>query len=161
MAGSAILHLETVLPPMRTSPVPVTTAVTTSRSTKRFATRTNANAALRPKLTITFTPHLLPLDQGELVSCYVSPARRVSESELRELYAEAYRDEPFVEVVAGPPGVRAVRDTNLCRVSVHLDSRTGRVIAFGAIDNLWKGAASQAVQNLNAMYGRDESEGLR
>ena len=53
-----------------------------------------------------------------------------------------------------------VRDTNYCRLSVHHDPRTGRVMVFSAIDNLWKGAASQAVQNLNAMYGRDESEGL-
>jgi N-acetyl-gamma-glutamyl-phosphate reductase len=84
----------------------------------------------------------------------------VGEGELRELYADAYADEPFVEVVGAPPGVRAVRETNLCRISVHLDTRTGRVIAFGAIDNLWKGAASQAVQNLNLMFGLAEGEGI-
>jgi N-acetyl-gamma-glutamyl-phosphate reductase len=117
-------------------------------------------AALGSDLNITFTPHLLPLDQGELVSCYVTPSRRVSAAELRELYRETYVDEPFVELVAEPPGVRAVRETNLCRVSVHVDDRTGRVIAFGAIDNLWKGAASQAVQNLNLMFGRLEGEGI-
>ena len=111
-------------------------------------------------MTITCTPHLLPIDQGELVSCYVSPSDRVSESELRDLYREAYEDEPFVELVSDPPGVRAVRETNLCRISVHSDPRTGRVIAFGAIDNLWKGAASQAVQNLNLMFGRPEGEGI-
>jgi N-acetyl-gamma-glutamyl-phosphate reductase len=116
--------------------------------------------ALGNEVTITFTPHLLPIDQGELVSCYVSPSRRVGEGELRELYADAYADEPFVEVVSAPPGVRAVRETNLCRISVHLDTRTGRVIAFGAIDNLWKGAASQAVQNLNLMFGLAEGEGI-
>jgi len=54
-----------------------------------------------------------------------------------------------------------VRETNFCRISVHSDARTGRILVFGAIDNLWKGAASQAVQNLNAMYGRDEREGLQ
>ena len=118
-------------------------------------------AALGAELQVTFTPHLLPLDQGELVSCYVTPSGRVSEPELRALYAEAYGAEPFVELASSPPGVRAVRETNICRVSVHLDARTGRVIAFGAIDNLWKGAASQAVQNLNLMFGRPEGEGLR
>ncbi len=112
--------------------------------------------ATRP---ITFTPHMLPLDQGELVSCYVEPA--AEPGDLDALYAEAYADEPFVEVVAEPPGVRAVRETNFCRISVHRDERTGRVIVFGAIDNMWKGAASQAVQNLNLMFGCDESEGLR
>jgi N-acetyl-gamma-glutamyl-phosphate reductase len=65
-----------------------------------------------------------------------------------------------VEVVSGPPGVRDVRETNICRISVHTDERTGRVIVFSAIDNLWKGAASQAVQNLNLMFGRPEGEGI-
>jgi N-acetyl-gamma-glutamyl-phosphate reductase len=117
-------------------------------------------AALGSDVMITFTPHLLPLDQGELVSCYVSPTQRVGEAQLRELYREAYAHEPFVEMATSPPGVRAVRETNLCRISVHVDTRTDRVIAFGAIDNLWKGAASQAVQNLNVMFGRPEGEGI-
>ena len=107
---------------------------------------------------ITFTPHLLPLDQGELVSCYV----RLADAglDLAQLYSDAYAGEPFVEVAAAPPGVRDVRETNICRVSVHRDERTGRVIVFGAIDNLWKGSASQAVQNLNLMFGLPEAEGI-
>jgi len=110
---------------------------------------------------ITFTPHLIPLDQGELVSCYVTPANGgLSDRDARALYLEAYADEPFIEVVSGPPGVRAVRETNLCRVSVHADERTGRVIVFSVIDNLWKGTASQAVQNLNLMFGFPEGEGI-
>ena len=59
-----------------------------------------------------------------------------------------------------PPGVRDVRDTNLCRIHVAVDERTGRAMAFAAIDNLWKGAAGQAIQNLNLMLGFDETEGL-
>ncbi len=109
-------------------------------------------------LRITFTPHLLPLDQGELVSCYVKLAE--DGLDLEELYRDAYADEPFVEVASAPPGVRDVRETNICRLSVHRDERTGRVIVFGAIDNLWKGAASQAVQNLNLMFGLPEAEGI-
>ncbi|MET0818105.1 MAG: N-acetyl-gamma-glutamyl-phosphate reductase, partial [Solirubrobacteraceae bacterium] len=112
-------------------------------------------------VTITFTPHLVPLAQGELVSCYVIPARDHDEAEVMALYDEAYAREPWVELRLGPPGVLDVRDTNYCRISVHCDSRTGRILVFGAIDNLWKGAASQAVQNLNAMFGRDEREGLQ
>ncbi len=107
---------------------------------------------------VTFTPHLLPLDQGELVSCYVTLAD--GELDLEQLYGDAYRNEPFVELAPAPPGVRDVRETNICRLSVHRDERTGRAIVFGAIDNLWKGAASQAVQNLNLMFGLPEEEGI-
>ena len=64
------------------------------------------------------------------------------------------------ELVATPPGVRDVRETNICRISVHRDGPTGRVVVFAVIDNLWKGAASQAVQNLNLMFGRPEGEGI-
>jgi N-acetyl-gamma-glutamyl-phosphate reductase len=108
---------------------------------------------------LTFVPHLLPLDQGELVSCYVRPSRPLEGGELEELYRDRYRDEPFVEVVDRPPGMREVRDTNLCRIHVAGDA-SGRVLVFAAIDNLWKGAAGQAIQNLNLMLGLDEGEGL-
>jgi N-acetyl-gamma-glutamyl-phosphate reductase len=109
---------------------------------------------------VTFTAHLLPLDQGELVSCYVTAEGEAEGRDLERLYADAYAEEPFVELSSSPPGVRDVRETNICRVSVHCDARTGRVIVFGAIDNLWKGAASQAVQNLNLMFGLPEGEGI-
>ncbi len=112
-------------------------------------------------VTITFTPHLLPLAQGELVSCYVTPSRETEEGEVLALFDDAYATEYWVELRLGPPGVLDVRDTNYCRLSVHEDPRTGRVLVFAAIDNLWKGAASQAVQNLNLMFGLDEREGLR
>jgi N-acetyl-gamma-glutamyl-phosphate reductase len=117
-------------------------------------------AALGAELRVTFMPHLVPLDQGELVSCYVTVTRPVDAAELEALYAQAYDAEPFVELAARPPGVRDVRESNFCRISVHHDERTGRVIVFGAIDNLWKGAASQAVQNLNLMFGLSEGEGI-
>jgi N-acetyl-gamma-glutamyl-phosphate reductase len=106
---------------------------------------------------VTFTPHLVPLAYGELVSCYVTPTRPEN---VRSLYAEAYADEPWVEVVEAPPGMQEVRETNFCRISVHGDDRTGKLIVFATIDNLWKGTSSQAVQNLNLMFGRDEGEGL-
>ncbi len=114
-------------------------------------------ASLGAPVTVTFTPHLLPLDQGELVSCYVTLR---GEADLEQLYAEAYGSEPFIELAQSPPGVRDVRETNVCRVSVHRDERTRRVIVFAAIDNLWKGAASQAIQNLNLMFDRPEGEGI-
>jgi N-acetyl-gamma-glutamyl-phosphate reductase len=109
----------------------------------------------------TFVPHLLPLDQGLLASCYVRLAGQASEAELRSMYAERYGDdEPFVELVDDPPGVRDVRETNACRVMVALDQAAERALVFAAIDNLWKGAAGQAIQNLNLMLGLPETEGL-
>src|ERR1700722_14082081 len=118
-------------------------------------------AALGADVRITFTPHLLPLDQGELVSCYVTLTDpTVSTGELDALYHDAYDSEQFVELVSEPAGVRAVRETNICRISLHRDERTGRAIVFGAIDNLWKGTASEAVQNLNLMFGLPEGAGI-
>jgi N-acetyl-gamma-glutamyl-phosphate reductase len=108
----------------------------------------------------TFIPHLVPLDQGELVSCYVTPSRDLGEEEVRGLFEDAYAKEPFVELAARPPGVREVRDTNICRIHAARDQRTGKILVFASIDNLWKGAASQAVQNLNLMFGRPEGEGI-
>jgi N-acetyl-gamma-glutamyl-phosphate reductase len=109
---------------------------------------------------VTFTPHLLPIDQGLLATCFVTPTRDVDADELRSTYEAAYADEPFIEVAERPPGVREVRETNLCRVFAAPAPEGGRLVAFAAIDNLWKGAAGQAVQNLNLMLGLDETEGL-
>jgi N-acetyl-gamma-glutamyl-phosphate reductase len=109
---------------------------------------------------ITFTPHLLPLDQGLLTSCYVTPSRSLSKDDVRGLFEEAYAGEPFIEWAAEPPGVREVRDTNICRIHATVEPATGRVLVFSAIDNLWKGAAGQAVQDLNLMLGLPETEGL-
>ena len=109
---------------------------------------------------VTFVPHLLPTAQGLLASCFVTLTRETDDAELRSLYEERYVNEPFVEVVADPPGIAAVRGTNGCQVHVSLDREGGRALAFAAIDNLWKGAAGQAVQNLNLMLDLDETLGL-
>ncbi|HEY2766990.1 MAG TPA: N-acetyl-gamma-glutamyl-phosphate reductase [Solirubrobacteraceae bacterium] len=117
-------------------------------------------ALLGADLPVQFQASLVPLDQGELASCYVTPTRPVAAEELAELYREAYAHEPFIEVVDIPPGVREVRETNFCRILAAADSHTGKVLVFSAIDNLWKGTSSQAVQNLNVMFGLAETEGL-
>ena len=93
------------------------------------------------------------MSHGELVSCYTT-----GDDTAAERIRAAYADEPFVEVLDRPPGVLEVRETNGCRISVHVDG--DQVIVFAAIDNLWKGTASQAVQSLNLMFGRPETEGL-
>ncbi len=122
--------------------------------------RAELDQELPDGLPITFTPHLVPLDQGLLASCYVTTDAGLGADEVRALFEEAYRDEPFIELADTPPGVRSVRDTNICRVHATVEPATGRVIAFAAIDNLWKGAAGQAVQCLNLMLGLPETEGL-
>ena len=110
---------------------------------------------------LTFVPHLLPFEQGELVSCYVRTGRELGRDELTEIYADRYEKEPFVKLVDAPPGVSDARETNLCLI--HMAPATDgsdRVVVFAAIDNLWKGAASQAVQNLNLMLELPEGEGI-
>ena len=109
---------------------------------------------------ITFTPHLLPIDQGLMASCYVRASRELSAAELRELFEDAYGGEPFVELADSPPGTRDVVGTNFCRIHATVEPATGRVLVFAAIDNLWKGAAGQAIQDLNLMLGLDETAGL-
>ena len=108
-------------------------------------------------LTVTFVPHLVPLDQGELVSCYL---RLADGADAEALLRAAYADEPWVELVDRPPGMRDVRETNFCALHVVEDPRTRRTMVFGAIDNLWKGTSSQAIQSLNLMLGLPEGEGL-
>jgi len=108
--------------------------------------------------TFTFVPHLVPLDQGELVSCYVKTGRSLDRDELVGLFEQAYGGEPFVEVLDRPPEVRDVAGTNFCQVYPLLVE--DRVVVFAAIDNLWKGASGQAVQNLNLALGLDETAGL-
>jgi N-acetyl-gamma-glutamyl-phosphate reductase len=111
-----------------------------------------------PGVHISFVCHLLPIDQGILASCYAIPVERLSAGEARELFAAAYADEPFVEVIDSPPRTRDVRNTNRALVQVAVVN--DRVLAFCALDNLWKGAAGQAVQDLNLMLGLPETEGL-
>jgi N-acetyl-gamma-glutamyl-phosphate reductase len=117
-------------------------------------------AALGAPVTTTFTAHLMPLDQGELVSCYVTTSEPWSQERVDEAYAQWALERPFVDVVASPPGVRDVRDCNVCAICARADARTSKVFVFAAIDNLWKGAASQAVQNLNLMFGLPETAGI-
>jgi N-acetyl-gamma-glutamyl-phosphate reductase len=117
-------------------------------------------AALGAPVTTTFTPHLMPLDQGEMVSCYVTTSEPWTQRDVDDAYREWADGLPFVEIVASPPGVRDVRDTNVCAICPRADARTGKVFVFAVIDNLWKGAASQAVQNLNLMFGLPETLGI-
>ena len=112
-----------------------------------------------PELTVTFTPHLAPFSRGLLVTAYGRLAGPATQDELRELYAERYAGEPFVQLVDAPR-TQVVRGANACHVSVWVDEERGVVIAAAALDNLVKGAAGQAIQNANLMLGLDEGLGL-
>jgi N-acetyl-gamma-glutamyl-phosphate reductase len=113
-----------------------------------------------PGMRTTFIPHLVPVDQGLLASCYVTTKNPLEPIELTDLFRSAYHREPFVELASTPPGTRDVRETNRCRIYPTVDRETDRVLVFAVIDNLWKGAAGQAVQDLNLMLGLEETEGL-
>ncbi len=109
---------------------------------------------------VLFTPHLLPVDRGILATCYARPSGDLTDEAIREAYIEDYADEPFVRIIGVPPSIKQVRGSNFCDVHAELDPRTGRVVALSAIDNLVKGAAGQAVQNLNLVFGWPETTGL-
>lgn len=111
---------------------------------------------------LSFTPHLLPVNRGILSTCYATLKEDVSTADLLRTYQDYYRQEPFVRVhpEGSLPNVAFVRGSNFCDVGVVSDPRTGRVIVVAAIDNLVKGAAGQAVQNMNLMLGLEESTGL-
>lgn len=108
-----------------------------------------------------FAPHLVPMSRGLLASCHFRLGEGADPAEVRDLYREAYADEPFVRVLDDRlPATRPTVGSNFCDVSVRVDPERGVGVAMAALDNLGKGAASQAVQNLNAMFGMDEEEGL-
>lgn len=109
---------------------------------------------------VLFTPHLLPIDRGILTTTYSSPKMEVSKELLEELFLNVYEKEHFVRVVDQPPKLKHVRGSNFCDVHVTYDERTRKIITVSTIDNLMKGAAGQAVQNMNLVFGLIESTGL-
>ncbi len=117
----------------------------------------------RDDVRISFTPHLVPMNRGILVTAYASLVKEADEEALRESYHKYYDKEFFVRLL--DPGVcpqtRFVEGSNFADVNIKLDPRTNRVIMMGAIDNLVKGAAGQAVQNMNLIFGLEETEGLK
>ena len=109
---------------------------------------------------LVFTPHLVPMTRGLLSTCYVRPSRPTDQAEVDALYATAYAEEPFVAVSATPPATKSTTGANLGRVFATVDERSGRIVAIGAIDNLVKGAAGQAIQAFNLATGQPETTGL-
>jgi N-acetyl-gamma-glutamyl-phosphate reductase len=110
---------------------------------------------------VLFTPHLVPMIRGILATCYARPsASGLTTEQLLAAYRDFYAGEPFVVVTDGSPATKAATGSNSVHVSVRFDSRTGTVLALGALDNLVKGASGQAVQNANLVLGLPETTGL-
>ena len=112
-------------------------------------------------LTVQFTPHLLPVDRGILSTIYARPSGQAGGQELKSLYHDFYDDKPFVRICDAPPAIKDVRGSNFCNIFADFDERTGNILVVSTIDNLVKGAAGQAVQNMNLMLGFDETSGLQ
>ncbi|MBI5408529.1 MAG: N-acetyl-gamma-glutamyl-phosphate reductase [Nitrospirae bacterium] len=135
-------------------------SVTTHRHTPEI--EQELSSISRRKIKIIFTPHLMPMDRGILSTIYVRLKKDIKLSDVQKLYQEFYKSEPFVRVLKNGlyPATKAVKGSNFCDLSVSLDRRTGSLIIVSAIDNLLKGASGTAVQNMNIMYGFDETTGL-
>lgn len=118
------------------------------------------------RVKVTFTPHLIPMTRGILSTCYAplysgrAPAGERAVDAVREMYREFYTGEPFVSVVDSPPATKHTRGNNMCLVYPTADVRTDRLVVVSVLDNLVKGAAGQAVQNMNTMMGLPEAMGL-
>ncbi len=114
---------------------------------------------------VTFVPHLIPMTRGILTTCYAplvsGKAADSEKKKLKQLYLDFYQDEPFVKVVELPPHTKHTRGNNLCLIYPTIDQRTGKLIVISCIDNLVKGAAGQAIQNMNLMLGLPETTGLQ
>ncbi len=116
-------------------------------------------------LRLTFIPHLVPMTRGILATCYAdlkqdASQRVVTMAELRSLYEEYYANEPFVRVVDQPPHTKWTYGSNSCFIYPMVDTRTRRLLVISCLDNLVKGAAGQAIQNANRLYGLPETTGL-
>ncbi|MFC1870006.1 N-acetyl-gamma-glutamyl-phosphate reductase [Chloroflexota bacterium] len=115
---------------------------------------------------VTFIPHLIPMTRGILSTCYATlvsgkvTGGKKGEAELRQLYLDFYQNEPFVKVVTLPPHTKHTSGSNFCLLYPAIDHRTDRLIVISCLDNLVKGAAGQAIQNMNLMLGIPETTGL-
>lgn len=118
--------------------------------------------AIGEKMNLLFVPHLLPVNRGIEETIYAKLKCDLTADEIREAYREFYRDEQFVRIeeAGSTAQIRNVTRSNYCDISIHIDSRTGTLILCSCIDNMVKGAAGQAIQNMNIYFGIDESAGI-
>lgn len=119
--------------------------------------------AAKEEIKLNFTPHLVPMNRGILVTAYANLAANVSYEDVKMIYDNYYKQEPFVRVLEKGicPETKWVEGSNYVDVNFQIDARTNRIIMMGAMDNLVKGAAGQAIQNMNLIFGLPENEGLQ
>ncbi len=117
-------------------------------------------AVINRQVQLTFVPHLLPITRGIYTTIYGELTREVSEEEINELYKKFYSDAPFVRILKNVPEIKNVNYTNYCDIGLKVDPSNNKLVVLSTIDNLVKGAAGQAVQNMNIMSGFPETEGL-
>ncbi|SES64743.1 N-acetyl-gamma-glutamyl-phosphate reductase [Methanococcoides vulcani] len=116
---------------------------------------------LDSKLTdVSFTPHVIPSIRGILTTAHLFVNDSLSVEDVRNIYADFYKDKPFVRVLEDIPSLGAVRGSNFCDIGFEVDANNGRIVVISAIDNLVKGASGQAIQNMNVMCGIDETTGI-
>lgn len=113
-------------------------------------------------ITLTFTPHLMPMNRGILATCYATLKEKCTYEDIQSVYSRYYGGEHFVRLTKKGvfPETKWVKASNYCDIGFGLDERTNRIVVVGALDNLMKGAAGQAVQNMNLLFGLDEKAGL-
>ncbi len=109
---------------------------------------------------VTFVPHLVPMTRGIHATCYAQLSRSVTKQEISALYEDFYADAPFTRVTKAPPHTKHTLGNNMCLVHPAIDERHGMLVAIGVLDNLVKGAAGQAIENMNLMLGLDQKAGL-
>lgn len=112
------------------------------------------------EINLIFTPHLVPMNRGILATCYANLSSKVNIEDVYKIYRNFYKDKPFIRIIDDLPETRWVKGSNYCDIAIRIDERTNKIIVLSAIDNLMKGAASQAVQNMNIMYNLDETTGI-
>ncbi|MFW6269535.1 MAG: N-acetyl-gamma-glutamyl-phosphate reductase [Bacillota bacterium] len=112
------------------------------------------------KINLSFTPHLIPMKRGILATIYIDLNSNIEEKEIVNKYKEFYQDSYFVKILDSTPDTKYVAGTNFCHIGINVDKRISRLIITSAIDNLGKGAAGQAVQNMNILFGLQEETGM-
>ena len=133
-------------------------AVGTHRHTPEI--EQEAGKISKKKITLVFTPHLIPMNRGILSVIYAKLQKNIEEEEIKKIFLEKYKDEKFIRIKDNLPETRWVKGSNYCDISVRVDKRTKTVIVISAIDNLMKGAAGQAIQNMNLMFGFEETKSI-
>lgn len=137
-------------------------SIASHRHTPEIEEQLSKSSKTGEEILLNFTPHLVPMNRGILTTSYAKLKEKKSYEEIKEVYNKYFGEEYFVRLTKENifPETKWVKGSNFCDIGIKIDERTGRIIVVGAIDNMIKGSAGQAIQNMNIMFGLDEKEGL-